>query len=48
MRCLMSATHRVHEITTPVPNYDEYSYAVVKNGCVLVDPTTRRIVRVIP
>lgn len=32
----------------PVPNYDEYSYAVVNNERVLVDPNTHRILRLIP
>lgn len=32
----------------PVPNYDAYSYAVINNERVLIDPNTHRILRLIP
>jgi hypothetical protein len=31
----------------PVPQYRQYEYAIVNNHRVIVDPATRRIVRVI-
>ncbi len=31
----------------PVPRYDEYRYAVVNDRRVIVDPRTRRVVRII-
>jgi Protein of unknown function (DUF1236) len=31
----------------PVPQYRQYEYAIVNGHCVIVDPATHRIVRVI-
>jgi len=34
-------------VLRPVPNYDAYDYAVVNDQRVIVDPHTRRVVRII-
>ena len=31
----------------PVPGYTEYRYAIVKNERVIVDPRTRRVIRIV-
>lgn len=34
-------------VLRPVPNYTEYDYAVVNDQRVIVDPRTRRVIRVV-